>query len=312
MMFSVIIPAYNAASFIKNSISSVLDQTVQDFEILVVDDGSTDDTKNVMQSIVDNRLVYIDQPNGGVSAARNTGILNAKGDYICFLDADDLWKENHLEEILNLINQYPTASVFLTGHEILLHNGASIVKTCPIVENTLLIDNMFEHIFRHGYFIHTNSIVCKKNAFDVVGLFEVGVKNGEDDDMWYRLFSFFSTAISKAVTTTYVRSNSNATSARVFVHEWVFLRRVNEIVNSSGVSGEKKTSLFCLIEHRKLSFVRYCILNGDKKTAWQQMKTIDKQLVKKKKYIATLLSLIIPTAISKFIVSKRDKQYYSN
>ena len=310
MKFSVIIPAYNAASFIKKSISSVLNQTLGDFEILVVDDGSVDDTKEIIKTIEDNRVHYIYQRNGGVSSARNTGICNAKGEYVCFLDADDLWKPNHLKVIFDLVNKYPDASVYVTGYEILLHDENSISKVCPSVDNDLQINNMFEHIFKYGYFIHTNSISCKKSAFDTVGLFEIGAKNGEDDDMWYRLFAYYSVAVSSTVTTTYIRENSRATATRIFVDNWPFLNRVNAIMASSEVSEEKKKYLKRMLEQRKLSFVRYCILNGDKKSAWRHLKKLDKSLLKKRKYIETLVALIIPSSLSIYFVSKRDKQYY--
>lgn len=309
-MFSVIIPAYNAALYINKSINSVLDQTVDDFEIVVVDDGSTDETREIVKIIEDERIHYIYQPNGGVSSARNTGIRNARGEYICFLDADDLWKPNHLEVMSHLIGKYPDADVFLTGYEILLHDGHSIIKVCPSVESDLQIDNMFAHIFKYGYFIHTNSISCKKSTFDAVGLFERGVKNGEDDDMWYRLFAYYSAALSTEVTSTYVRANSSATMERIFVEDWVFLHRVKGILESPDVSAEKKEYLCRLVEQRKLSFVRHCILNRDKKTAWKQMKTIDKHLLKKKKYIETLAALLIPSAVSAFFIKNRDKNYY--
>lgn len=311
-MFSVIIPAYNAEPFIRNSIQSVLAQTVDDFEIVVVDDGSKDNTKEVIKSIEDLRIRYIYQENAGVSAARNKGIQSAKGEYVCFLDADDLWKPNHLEVLTNLINKYPEASVYLTGYEILLHNGKTILKCCPLVNGDMQSHNVFKQIWEHGYFIHTNSIACKSAAFNTVGLFEVGIKNGEDDDMWYRLFSFFSAAISREITTTYIRENSNATVKRMFVDNWVFLQRVDQIMGSPVVSSEKKDYLRHLLEQRKLSFVRYCILVGDKKTARKQMKTIDKRLLKKKKYLVTLAALVVPTVISTYIISKRDKHYYGD
>lgn len=310
MKFSVIIPAYNAALYIKNSINSVLNQTFSDFEILIVDDGSTDDTKKIVKTIEDERVHYIYQRNGGVSSARNTGIRAAKGEYICFLDADDLWKPNHLEVVLNLIIKYPEASVFLTGHEILLYDGSSIMKGYPGTESDRQIDNMFEHIFKYGYFINTNSIACKRDSFNVVGSFEIGVTNGEDDDMWYRLFAYYSTAVSNIVTTTYIRENSRATETRVFADNWPFLGRVNKIMASSEVSEEKKTYLKRLLEQRKLSFVRYCILNGDKKRAWTHIRKLDKCLLKKRKYIETLVALIIPSFLSNYYVSKRDKQYF--
>lgn len=310
MMFSVIIPAYNAALYIKNSVISVLNQSFKDFEILVVDDGSTDNTREIVMTIQDERVQYIVQPNGGVSSARNTGICAARGEYICFLDADDLWKPNHLETISYLIEKYPESDVFLTGHEILLHNGNTIVKVCPGIEDDLQIDNMFQHLFKYGYFINTNSVSCKKSTFDSVGLFEVGVKNGEDDDMWYRLFAYYSTAVSSIVTTIYVRENSRATATRVFADNWPFLHRVDTIMLSSKVSEGKKVYLQRLLEQRRMSFVRYCILIGDKKTAWQQMQKINTRLLKRRKHIETLIMLIIPCAISKYLASKRDKYYY--
>lgn len=310
-MFSVIIPAYNAENFIKNAVNSVLSQTIEDFEIIVVNDGSNDSTENVVTEISDKRVRCVSQKNAGVSAARNTGIINAKGEYICFLDADDLWKPNHLEVVSQLINKYPETSVYLTGHEIVLHNGQRISKTCPGVSDNIQSDNLFKHIWEYGYFFNTNSVVCKKSTFDIVGQFEVGVKNGEDDDMWYRLFSYFSVAISSKITTAYIRENSRATMSKIFVNDWVFLQRVDDIMASADVSDEKKKYLHKLLEQRKLSYVRYCLLTGDKKTARKQMKQIDKKELKFKKYAETLLAFLIPCSVSKRIINNRDKQFFN-
>lgn len=312
MMFSVIIPSYNGARYIKKSIYSVLKQMFDDFEIIVVDDGSMDNTTEVVKSIDDGRINYIYQENGGVSSARNTGIKNAKGDYICFLDADDLWKPNHLLVMAKLIERFPGCSVYLTGYEILLCDGNKITKRClsPNGIEYHQSDNVFKEIWNYGYFLHTNSIACKKSVFNTVGLFEVGVKNGEDDDMWYRLFAYYSVAISNEVTSTYVRYNSNATKERIFVKDWIFLFRVKEILESPDVSEAKKEYLCRLMEQRKISYVRHCILNKDKETAWKQLKTIDKRLVKKKKYIETMVALMIPSTISSILVCTRDKRYY--
>ena len=310
-MFSVIIPAYNAEKFIKNSINSVLNQTVKDFEIIVVNDGSKDDTAKVVAETKDYRVRLISQENAGVSAARNTGIKNAKGDFICFLDADDLWKPNHLEVVLQLINKYPNCSVYLTGHEIILRDGQRISKSCPGVSVDIQSDNLFKHIWEYGYFIHTNSIVCKKSAFDIVGQFVFGVKNGEDDDMWYRLFTYFSVAITSEVTTAYIRENSRATMSKVFVENWIFLQRVDGIMASTDVTDERKEYLHKLLEQRKLSAVRHYILMGDKKTAWKKMKQIDRKSLKIKKYLETLLAFLVPSFVSVKAVNKRDKQYYS-
>ncbi len=308
-MFSVIIPAYNAESFIQSSIDSVLSQTRDDYEIVVVDDGSNDHTAEIIKSIDDFRIRYIYQENKGVSAARNTGIRNAKGEYICFLDADDLWKPHHLEVIYEMIEAFPDCDVYITGHELRLHNGKSINKSCG-VDGPTQINNAYKHIWNFGYFFHTNSIACRTSVFDEVGLFEIGVKNCEDDDMWYRLFAYYSVAVSNVVTTVYIRENSRATASKMFVEDWIFLHRVEGIMASSKVTHERKQYLRRLLEQRKLSAVRYKILIGDKKNARKNMRKIDKSLVKKGKYIVTLIALIIPSAVSNFLVLKRDKHYY--
>lgn len=311
-MFSVIIPAYNSASYIRHSIGSVLAQTVTDFEVFVVDDGSTDDTKAVVETIQDPRIRYIYQENGGVSAARNTGIRNAKGEYICFLDADDLWKPRHLEVVCEMIEAFPACDVYITGHELRLHNGEIISKPCRGVDGAAQIDNVYKHIWDYGYFFNTNSMICKTSVFDEVGLFEVGVKNSEDDDLWYRLFAYYSAAVSNAVTTVYIRENSRATASKIFVEDWIFLHRVEGIMASSRVTPERKQYLRRLLEQRKLSAARQKILSGDKKNAWKTMVGLNVRLLRPKKYLETMVALLIPSFISAKAVRKRDRKYYGD
>ncbi|MBQ3082017.1 MAG: glycosyltransferase family 2 protein [Clostridia bacterium] len=308
-MFSVIIPAYNAELFVKNAIESVLSQTVGDFEIIVIDDGSKDNTRSVVESIKDDRIRYIYKENGGVSSARNAGIQNAKGEYVCFLDADDLWKTNHLEVVSRLACRFPECNLYLTGYEILLHDGNTIKKGCPVAED-VQSDNVFKQIWDYGYFMNTNCVACKRSVFDTAGLFEVGVKNSEDDDMWYRMFSYFSAAISGEITTVYVRENSRATASKTFVEDWVFLSRVSSIMASEKVSDEKKHYLRKLLEQRKQSAVRMRILNKDKKNAWKKFMGLNVRLLRPKKYIVTLIALLLPSCISIKLVNKRDKAYY--
>lgn len=309
-MFSVIIPAYNAAGHIQNAIRSVLAQTVEDFEIIVVDDGSGDDTAAVVAAVPDPRIYCIRKENGGVSSARNRGIQAAKGEYICFLDADDLWKPHHLEVVSGLVDKYPEAGVYLTGYEILLCDGQTKTRHCPCASPDLFSSNVFGQIWEHGYFIHTNSIVCKTSALEKVGMFELGVKNGEDDDLWYRLFAYCSAAISGEITTTYVRENSTATESRVFVEDWVFLKRVDGILASPEIPEPRKQSLRHLMEQRKLSTAREHILKGDKKIAWKIFRKVKVSLVRRKKWLGTLAALLIPYRLTKAAIDKRDEKYY--
>ena len=111
--FSVIIPTYNRCEFVKNAIQSVLDQTYKDYEIIVIDDGSTDSTKDSLSSIIE-QITYIYQDNRGVSSARNTGIKKSIGSYIAFLDSDDLWEPKKLELQYQFILANPDIKIHQT------------------------------------------------------------------------------------------------------------------------------------------------------------------------------------------------------
>src|SRR5690554_2358538 len=106
-MFSVVIPLYNKEKYISLTLKSVLNQSFKDFEILIVNDGSTDRSVEVVKKFDDSRIRLVDQPNAGVSAARNKGIKEAKFDWVAFLDADDRWDVEFLSEIANAIKKYP-------------------------------------------------------------------------------------------------------------------------------------------------------------------------------------------------------------
>jgi len=121
---SIIIPTYNRARFLKEAIESVFNQTYLDYELIVVDDGSEDNTKQIITRYKD-RLTYTDIPHQGVSKARNTGINLAQGEFICFLDSDDLWLPKKLEAQMDFFNSHPDALICQT-EEIWIRNGIRV------------------------------------------------------------------------------------------------------------------------------------------------------------------------------------------
>lgn len=156
-MVSVIIPSFNREVSIKNSIESVLDQTWTDIEVIVVDDGSTDRTKEIVKSINDDRLKYCYQDNAGACVARNHGIDLAKGEYIAFHDSDDIWRKNKLEKQMNVLLNDESDIVFcqLTAH---LNNGDIILKPEKCTEGRV---NPIVNLFGIG----TQTIVAKRDVF---------------------------------------------------------------------------------------------------------------------------------------------------
>ena len=315
-MFSIVMPAYNAEKSINHAINSVLNQHYTDFELIIIDDGSQDDTRNLVMRYADKRIRYIYQENAGVSAARNRGILSATRDFICFLDADDEWMDDHLTELFHLISEFPKCGMYTTGYDIRLGDGKIIHKSHQILKNVLqehiMSENGFEFLMTYGYFLNTNTVCCRREVFNKVGLFAVGIKNGEDDDMWFRVFTYYPIAITKKATTIYDRSNCVATAHRGEVFEPVFLSRVAEILKSDEVPCFRKESLLLWIEQNKLSRARKYILLANKRNAKELLREIDYKKVNKKKYLLTVLCLFIPSKLIRKIIDKRDVGYYKH
>lgn len=199
--FSIVIPLYNKELSIRETLQSVLDQTYQQFEVIVVNDGSTDSSLSVAHSITDKRIKIINTENKGVSSARNTGIRNSSYDYIAFLDADDIWYSNCLAEFKYLIDNFPDASIFCTSHTL-------SIKDIPSRERRYYIDDYYrataESYARDVVaLLCTGCVVVKKECFIQVGTFNENLSHGEDLDMWARLASMYIYAKSEIVTMKY-------------------------------------------------------------------------------------------------------------
>ena len=137
MRFSVIVPIYNKAPYVEKAIRSIFDQTFRDFDLIVVDDGSTDGSDKIVEKLISENLKpiasLIRQPNQGVSTARNNGVAASSGEYICFLDADDWWEPTFLEEMDAMISAIPNAGIYGTSYFIVKHGKKRMAPINPIV-----------------------------------------------------------------------------------------------------------------------------------------------------------------------------------
>ncbi|MGG7036026.1 MAG: glycosyltransferase family 2 protein [Flavobacterium sp.] len=184
--FSVIIPVYNKEKFIKNTLKSVLSQTFTDFEILVINDGSTDNSENRILEFTDKRIHYFSKKNEGVSTARNLGIEKACADYIFFLDADDYWYPEFLETLHQYTLKFPLQKVFGSAFEIetskkIFPAAYSITKT-----NDFELVNYFEASMKESV-LWTSSACFHKEVFETIGDFDNRIKSGQDTDLWIRI-----------------------------------------------------------------------------------------------------------------------------
>lgn len=200
MFFSVVIPLYNKERQIAGTLRSVFAQTCADYEIIVVDDGSTDGSAAVVESLHDPRIRLIRQANAGVSAARNLGIAEARGEYIALLDADDEWHPEYLATIAALIRKYPQCDVFATNYSHVDSNGKTFPTTLrkiPFDGDDGILYNYFEVASVSSPPICSICITARKEAFQSVGGFPLGIKSGEDLLTWARLAARYKIAYSK-------------------------------------------------------------------------------------------------------------------
>jgi glycosyltransferase involved in cell wall biosynthesis len=183
-LVSVIIPAYNAAWCVRRAIDSVLAQDFGNHEVIVVNDGSTDDTAHVLAAYAET-IRIIHKANGGLSSARNAGIHAARGEYVCFLDADDWWLEGKLKRQVELMRAHPELGFCSTAARVVDPDGKLVnIWECPQWQGSLL-----QHLFRENAAVagSGSAVLAKRELLLRVGDFDESLRSLEDIDMWIRL-----------------------------------------------------------------------------------------------------------------------------
>lgn len=181
---SVLIPTRNRAALLQRAVASVQRQTFQDFEILIADDASEDDTPAIVESIGDPRVRYYrHRHNGGVASTRNTLVAHAAGEYVAFIDDDDEWLSDKLERQLALVesSQHAAAIVF-TGFQEVDDAGRPMAEHRPSQEGWV-----FDAILTRAVITPTSTLLVRRSCFEAVGPFDDELRYGEDLDMWLRL-----------------------------------------------------------------------------------------------------------------------------
>ena len=201
--FSIIIPLYNKEKFIENTLKSVFQQIFEDHEIIIVNDGSTDKSLEIVKSFQNEKIKIYSQENQGVSTARNLGIEKSLSEYCCFLDADDYWKPNHLQSFYDLIQKFPNAGLYCNRYEILISKNKKI-KTKFDFEETF--EGYLNDFFKSSYIdrVALTSATCiPKKTYDKLGGFDTEISSGQDLDYWIRIGINSKVAISNQVTLLY-------------------------------------------------------------------------------------------------------------
>jgi len=216
-MISVIIPLYNKEKTISRAIHSVLNQVYKNFEIIIVNDGSTDKSLEIVQSINDERIKIISKKNGGVSSARNKGIEAANYEYIAFLDSDDMWLPWHLQNICRMINEHEDIAVGAYSSKLRKCLSAGDFSSIKYNKgNDVLIDNYIKEAAIRDDLIHSSNWAVKKTCFYDIGFYNESLSYGEDVEFYYRLFKKYKLINHTAVTAVYILDAENRSDKKVF------------------------------------------------------------------------------------------------
>lgn len=230
--FSVIIPLYNKENFIENTIQSVLDQTFQDFEIILINDGSTDKSEEKALKFKDERILYYSKENEGVSIARNFGIEKAKSDFITFLDADDYWYPDFLKVMSEAINLFPEQKVFSGAIEIETSRKTFPAKYSIQKTGNFELVNYFKASLKETI-ICTSCAAFHKSIFEEIGVFDSKIKSGQDTDLWIRIGLDYPVLFSWKILARYVydenslSKNNTLLSAKMDFSKFTELEKTN-------------------------------------------------------------------------------------
>ncbi len=266
---SVVIPLYNKVSYIWRAVHSVLGQTVSNFELIVVDDGSTDDGARVVETIRDPRIRLVKQENGGECAARNRGIAEARSELVAFLDADDEWLPEHLETIKRLSEKYPECGAYATEKVTVDPDGKRGIPVhdgIPASPWEGVIPNYFRSAA--SWPVCSSAVAIPRQVFDSVGLFPVGVRHGGDLDMWCRIALKYPICFSTHVGAVYHREAEN----RVCVldralKEYSLVKVIQDALSACVVPQEQRWDAFEFIAIHQMGVASNNIMAGDPRYA---------------------------------------------
>lgn len=314
MEFSVVIPLYNKDKHITRAINSVLNQSYRKFEIIVVDDGSTDSGVIEVKKINDSRIRLVQQINLGVSSARNKGISLAKYNFVGFLDADDAWKPDFLETIYFLIKKYPEAGAFATAYEIINNvSKKSIPKSILNVPEGWegIIDDYFRLALKSPL-ISASSVVIPKKIFNKVGLFREELKRGEDLEMWCRIALDYDIAFSNKVCATYFQNADNRACNRKAVLSESFSNYAEDILK---IGRNAKNYSFYFEEYaieKIISKARFYINENRRKDARRLLFKYRYTKYNKKALMKTYMLSWLPKSIIIMLINIRNKKRANN
>lgn len=302
-IISVIIPVYNGEKYIEKAVNSVLAQTVADWELVIVNDGSTDGTRAILERCCarDARIHVHHQPNGGVSAARNAGIARASGAYLAFLDADDEWYPDCLETFQRALAAYPQAVMVGCAFDIVLQNGRRTDTTGYFQgkpEMLCLEDFLGAYADdTRAKCYHPISTCVRRELVQQVGGFRVGCRIGEDLALALIVAAYGPVVLCAHKVAVYNRCNSVATRDVSFDPDWYFFDEAKRLEADESIPAEKRRSLHRLMQWFQMRRVRHYLIDGERKKARDAYREIGRRPDMRKDLFLTHVLMLLPSSV---------------
>ncbi|MFG6686200.1 glycosyltransferase family 2 protein [Mariniflexile sp. HNIBRBA6329] len=270
--FSIVIPLYNKETFIKSTLKSVLQQTFQDFEIIIVDDGSTDNSYQIVSSLNNEKITLIKQENQGVSVARNFGVQKAKANYIALIDADDIWYPNHLFELKKQMDLFPEAGLYCNNYEVFHNEKVCKKATFNFSYDTecLIVLDYFKASIINSV-AWTSAVGFSKEAFNKLGGFNTNYKTAQDLDLWIRFALNYKVSFNPTITMSYKFYIGNSLSKNEKNYNYIRY----DFINSYNEKAKNNPSLKLYLDVNRYALALRSKLNGDKQLYLKVKKEID-------------------------------------
>lgn len=312
MSVSVVIPLYNKFRHIQRAIDSVLSQTVSDFELIIINDGSTDGSEDVVRRITDSRIRLISQNNAGECAARNRGIVEAKHKMIAFLDADDEWLPTFLETVIELQHRYPEAGIYATAWS--YSDGEKtwqpFFEQCVSDPQGGLLEDYF--IAARGTSpVWSSAVMIPRHVFNDTGLFPVGVTRSGDLCMWAQIALRYQVAWSPLNGSVYHLSADNrACNLSLKMSDVSMASVIEEYLIEDNPQYSSRSIVLEYLVYWRLQLARHCYLSGDKMDAIVLLNKTRRTKLFKMKWLKLLLAILLPLQITKSILFIKNKIKY--
>lgn len=310
-MFSVVIPLYNKEKYIRETVQSVLAQDYKEFEVLIVNDGSTDGSLHKLKDISDARIKIINQENSGVSQARNTGISNASFEWIAFLDGDDVWSPNHLSELKRIIELFPSSGLISTQHS-KFDRSSELVFKLKTHDSHIRSINYFAEAAKSPSIVWTSAACISQKVFNEIGGFS-NIRIGEDLEYWVKVALDYPVAISDKVTS-YYRQNTGGAMNTSGYREFCNFSSLSEINAPLSLLVEKAKNDPSIMESPNVIKYINSILKGDVRSSlyhnnFEMVKQFSKFAIPEKSASFIFLTLVnvTPIRITKTAVNAYKK-----